>query len=145
MKVESSDGCVISPVQVCMFQATRLPAYHRRLVRARTHGSQNLHAPLSLFLPDTEALREKGLKMEAATTVPEDDCITLRGKIGTDGAATVIGHHRGVVTRLKAITPSAIGVHCAAHRLNLASTQAGDKVPHIKKFSSVLRQLYDFF
>ena len=43
---------------------------------------------------------------EAATTVPEDDCVTLRGKmrgIGTDGAATVVGHHRGVVTRLKAI------------------------------------------
>ena len=149
VKVESSDGCVISLIQVHMLQATRLPAYHRRLVKAQAHGSQNLHVPLSLFLPDTEALRDKGLKMEeAATTVPEDDSITLRGKmrgLGTDGAATMAGHHRGVVTCLKAITPSAIGVYCAVHHLNLASTQAGDKVPYIKKFSSVLRQLYDFF
>ena len=78
------------------------------------------------------------------TTFAGLDMAKMRG-IGTDGAATMVGHHRGVVTRLKAITPSAIGVHCAAHRLNLASTQAGDKVPYIKKFSSVLRQLYDFF
>ena len=29
----------------------------------------------------------------------------------------------------KKTTPSAIGVHCAAHRLNLASSQAGESVP----------------
>lgn len=52
------------------------------------------------------------------------------------------GCHKGVVSRLK---PSAIGVHCAAHRLNLASTQAADCVKYVKKFSHILRQLYDFF
>lgn len=39
--------------------------------------------------------------------------------------------------------PSAIGVHCAAHRLNLASSQAGNCIP--KKFNDILRQVYDFF
>ena len=34
VKVESSDGCIISPVKVRMLQATKLPAYHRRLVKA---------------------------------------------------------------------------------------------------------------
>ena len=68
----------------------------------------------------------------------------LRG-IGTDGASTMMGRHNGVVARLKSITPSAIGVHCAAHRLNLASSQAGDSIPYVKKFSNILRQLYDFF
>ena len=33
--------------------------------------------------------------------------------IGTDGAATMVGSRTGVVTRLQAIQPSAIGVHCA--------------------------------
>ena len=56
----------------------------------------------------------------------------LRG-IGTDGASAMMGSHNGVVARLKSITPSAIGVHCAAHRLNLASSQAGDCVPYVKK------------
>ena len=52
--------------------------------------------------------------------------------------------HSGVLARLKTITPSAISVHCTAHRLNLASSQAGDSV-YVKRFSNILRQLYDFF
>lgn len=72
------------------------------------------------------------------------DMTRLRG-IGTDGAATMAGCNTGVVVRLKSITPSAIGVHCAAHRLNLASSQAGDSVRYVKQFKSVLRQLFDFF
>ena len=74
----------------------------------------------------------------------ELDMAKMRG-IGTDGASTMMGCHSGVVARLKTITPSAIGVHCAAHRLNLASSQAGDSVSYVKRFSSILRQLYDFF
>ena len=72
------------------------------------------------------------------------DMRKMRG-IGTDGAATTAGCHNGVVARLKRITPSAIGVHCAAHRLNLTSSQAGDAIPYVKKFNSILRQLFDFF
>ena len=53
--------------------------------------------------------------------------------IGTNGASTMLGCRNGVVAQLKRIRPSAIGVHCAAHRLNLASSQAGDAVPYVKK------------
>ena len=67
----------------------------------------------------------------------------LRG-IGADSAATMVGCHIGVVTRLQDIHPSAIGVHCAAHRLNLASSQAGDSVQYVKLFKSILRQPFDF-
>ena len=66
------------------------------------------------------------------------DMSKLRG-IGTDGAATMLGCCTGVVTRLQAIQPSAIGVHCAAHRLNLASSQAGDSVQYVKHFKNILR------
>ena len=72
------------------------------------------------------------------------DTTKLRG-IGTDGASTMIGCRNGVVSRLKETTPSAIGVHCAAHRLNLASSQASDAVPYVKVFSNILRQLFDYF
>ena len=74
----------------------------------------------------------------------ELDTSKMRG-IGTDGAATMIGCRNGVVTRLKQVTPTAIGVHCSAHRLNLASSQVGDEVPYMKKFNNILRQLFDFF
>ena len=70
----------------------------------------------------------------------ELDMSKMRG-IGTDGAATMIGTHNGVVTRLKAITPTAISVHCTAHRLNQASSQAANAVPYVKKFNTILRQL----
>ena len=68
----------------------------------------------------------------------------MRG-IGTDGAATMAGCHNGVVARLERITPSAIGVHCAAHRLNLALSQAGNAVPYIKKINSIIHQIFDFY
>ena len=77
-------------------------------------------------------------------TEAELDMSKLRG-IGTDGASTMIGCKNGVVTRLKSLVPSAIGVHCAAHRLNLASSQGSVSVPYVKKFHTILRQLFDFF
>ena len=72
------------------------------------------------------------------------DMTKLKG-IGTDGAATMIGVCNGVVTRLKAVSPSSIGVHCAAHRLNLAASQAGNAVPYVKKFNIIICQIFDFF
>lgn len=72
------------------------------------------------------------------------DMNKIRG-IGTDGASVMMGCRNGVVAQLKRITPSAIGVHCAAHRLNLSSSQAGDSVPYVKKFNIVICQLFDFY
>ena len=54
----------------------------------------------------------------------------------------MIGCRNGIVTRLKNLAPSGISVYCAAHRLNLASSQA---IPYIKRFNTILRQLLDFF
>lgn len=48
----------------------------------------------------------------AFTDQAELDMSKLRG-IGTDGASMMVGCRTGVVVRLKNITPSAIGVHCA--------------------------------
>lgn len=72
------------------------------------------------------------------------DMNKIRG-IGTDGASTMMGCRNGVVAQLKRITPSAIGVHCAAHRLNLASSQAGKSIPYINKFNIIICQLFDFY
>ena len=43
------------------------------------------------------------------------------------------------------LTTEAVGSHCSAQKLNLAASQAGDKVAYIKQFKSILRQLYDFY
>ena len=68
----------------------------------------------------------------------------MRG-ISTHGAPATISSRSGVVACLKSITPSAIGMPCAAHRLNLALSHAEYAVPYITKFCSILRQLYHFF
>jgi len=48
----------------------------------------------------------------------------------------MMGCRNSVVAQLKRTRPSAIGVHCAAHRLNLASLQAGDAILYVKKFNT---------
>ncbi|XP_006811975.1 zinc finger protein 862-like [Saccoglossus kowalevskii] len=61
--------------------------------------------------------------------------------IGTDGAAVMTWKHNGVVKHLQGFAPSAIGIHCCGHRLQLASTQSANVIPYVKKFNSILRQL----
>ena len=77
--------------------------------------------------------------------------------IKTDGAPVMTGKHNGAVKQIIDFEKEAqnnsdpgrkceaVGVHCAAHRLSLAASQAGDGVPCIKKFKDHLRKLYDFF
>ena len=55
----------------------------------------------------------------------------------------MIGCHNGVAPHLKRSVPSTIGVHCATHRRNLASSQA-DMVPYVTKFNNFLLQLFDY-
>ena len=48
----------------------------------------------------------------------------------------MIGKHSGVATRLKNKQPILTSVHCMAHRLALAASQAGEKIRFIKTHSS---------
>ena len=84
------------------------------------------------------------LRIQDYATQMKLDMQKMRG-IGTNGAATMIGKHNGVVARLKAITPTAISVHCAAHHLNLASSQPANAIPYVKKFNTILLQIFVFF
>ena len=96
---------------------------------ASTHTEMDTHISVC-----ASAVREKICEFISEAQL---DTTKLRG-VGTDGASTMIGCHNGVVC-LKETAPSAIGVHCAAHRLNLASSQAGDAIPYVKKFNNILR------
>ena len=42
----------------------------------------------------------------------------------TDGAAVMVGVHNGVVSRLRGDRAYVVGVHCMAHRLELAFSDA---------------------
>ena len=57
---------------------------------------------------------------------------------GSDGAAVMVGRRSGVATQLKEHNPEIVSLHCGAHRLALASSQAAQHVPYLKTFDAHL-------
>ena len=64
---------------------------------------------------------------------------------GSDGASVMTGRLSGVATRLHRSNPYLVAIHCVAHRLALACSQAGEKVSYIQKFKKALTTLYWVF
>ena len=50
---------------------------------------------------------------------------------GSDGAAVMMDRRSEVAARLKGDNPEIVSVHCGAHRLALASSQAAQHVPYM--------------
>ena len=77
---------------------------------------------------------------------------TLRGMpleklcgIAIDGASAMVGSRTGVTTQLKRKNPFIVSIHCIAHRLALASGQAADAVPYVKKYQLYVNNIYRYF
>lgn len=65
--------------------------------------------------------------------------------IGTDGASVMTGKNNGVVKKLKEFAPSLIGVHCAAHRCSLATSQATKSIPELEAYSRTVTNIFYYF
>jgi hypothetical protein len=66
--------------------------------------------------------------------------------VGSDGASVMTGRETGVVVRLRnEFSPYLVGIHCLAHRLALASSDAADDVPYVNDFKSHINKLYAYF
>jgi len=63
----------------------------------------------------------------------------------TDGAATFQACHSGVVSLLKSENPFLIGMHCIAHRVELAIRNTMVSVPKIADIEDTLLMLYTFY
>ena len=61
--------------------------------------------------------------------------------LGSDGASVMLGVRGGASKRLKAKVPFLIAAHCLA----LACGQSADEISYLKRFKSVLDQLYRFY
>ena len=86
--------------------------------------------------------------MGVLTKICDDNNLDLKHKMvafGSDGASVMIGHRNGVSALLKQVAPWIIATHCVAHRLALATAQAADEIPYVKKFKAILGQLYRFY
>ena len=63
---------------------------------------------------------------------------------GYDGASAMAGNISGVAKRVKAFAPHAHFVHCLAHCLNLAMSDAGKSVPLLQAARDVTHKLVSF-
>ena len=64
---------------------------------------------------------------------------------GSDGAAVMTGKKSGVATRFKEKCPHLVSIHCMAHRLNLCTSQASNKVDYLKDMEETFTNLYKYF
>lgn len=65
--------------------------------------------------------------------------------LGTDGAASMVGHKSGLVTLLKRDVPNCISVHCVAHRLQLAILDATGKIDYLSEFDRTVKKVFHFY
>ena len=65
--------------------------------------------------------------------------------IGTDGAASMIGIRKGMVSYFKELKPFMINVHCISHRLALANEKIKAKIPYLIDFIDIIADIYAFF
>lgn len=57
----------------------------------------------------------------------------------------ITGAKKGVASRLKEQVPDLVAIHCVAHRLNLAVSQAAKSVKYLEKFERYLKNLFWFY
>ncbi|KAA6339211.1 MAG: hypothetical protein EZS28_052629, partial [Streblomastix strix] len=64
-----------------------------------------------------------------------------------DGAASMIGCHHSMTSKMKELFAFIIIIHCIAHRLNLAALDAlkGIQLQHLRTTEAVTQQLWHYF
>ena len=94
-----------------------------------------------LFDGKSETIEQKLVEVCSESEIS----ISLVFSFGSDGASVMTGRKAGVAARLKAHNPEMISIHCGAHRVALASSQAATSVAYLKTFDSHLTTLYYHF
>ena len=65
--------------------------------------------------------------------------------LGTDGAAVMTGRLNGLGAKLRRRNSKLIQVHCVAHRLNLAASQAGRAIEYCQQYHCNIQSLQILF
>ncbi|CAK6975890.1 zinc finger protein 862-like [Scomber scombrus] len=98
----------------------------------------------------------KAVSKPDATSIAEAVCNVMESEVSTDwknklvaittdGAAVMTGVNNGVVTKLRADRSYVLGIHCMAHRLELAFSDAVRKNVMAKKVEDLLSGLYTLY
>ena len=62
-----------------------------------------------------------------------------------DRASVMVGVRAGVTTLMKKKNPFILSTHCIAHHFALASGQAADSIPYIKKYQQCVNTIYKYY
>ena len=65
--------------------------------------------------------------------------------LGSNEAAVMTSKKQGVTGKFLNLNPKLINVHCIAHRLALATSEAAENVLYLKEFQEMLTSLYYYF
>lgn len=154
--VEALAETVAKPIQeclrkspffsICIDETTDVSVTKQLIVYCRYLVNANVHSSFIsiLELPDGTALTI----VEAVCKLCEDLNLDMRNRLcglGSDGASVMLGARGGVSKLLKDRVPFLAAHHCIAHRLALACGQSADEISYLKRFKSVLDQLYRFY
>ena len=116
-----------------------LVVYAKAVVRAKVH---TFFLALKELRDGTAPAVTESLK----ETVSQYGLTTERvAAMGSDGAAVMVGRENGVVARLAKEQPSLVNIHCVAHRLALAVSEAADTVAPVKRFKGFVGSLFTYF
>ena len=105
-------------------------------------------------LPQTRFLKVVSLQNGKADTIEQkllEVCQTCKVSLGnvlgfgSDGASVMVGKSSGVAARLKNHNSEMLSIHCGAHQLALASSQAAESITYLKRFDSHLITLFYYF
>ncbi|XP_033103941.1 zinc finger protein 862-like, partial [Anneissia japonica] len=114
--------------------------YIRYLKESERESETLFSGMLGLYDGKTETIVKAIIDHLHSNDLPKNMCA-----LGSDGAAVMVGSRNGVAAKLKEQVPRLLNNHCVAHRLALASSQAANHIPYLKKFKAIVEQLYRFY
>ena len=57
----------------------------------------------------------------------------------------MLGQRGGVISQIKEVIPTALGIHCVAHKLELAVLDASKSCPQMAKFEDTLKGIFNYY
>ena len=129
---ESTDIAIESNMIVYAktFHNGEVSTHFLKSIRIEGHATgKHLYKELSSFLEDKEITLDK-----------------VSG-LSTDGARAMTGLQEGLTgyMYMKRANPFIVPIHCIAHRLSLATSQASKGIPYLQKYKRLLVSVYSYF
>ena len=62
-----------------------------------------------------------------------------------DGCNVMLGQRGGVISQIKEVIPTALGIHCVAHKLELAVLDASKSCLQMAKFEDTLKGIFNYY